>query len=355
MDELEIRAPEQRSSEGVGVRANTTRLPHDMATFFRRPDTLKDPLYVATVVFNPVRYRSRWKLYTDFKHMVARAGAVLYLAEVAFGHREFSVTEPNNPRHLRLRSSTEAWMKENVLNLVTARIVEQNPDAKYIAFLDADIAFARSDWADEIRHQLQHYKVLQPWSVAYDMSPDYEPIHKHYSLMSGYVRGKPIVPPVGYYYAPTKGRVTYQHPGFAIAWRREALDAVGGLLDIAVLGSADAHMAYALVGKVEDTIHSDLNPRYKELIRQWAARADAAVNRNIGFVPGTLIHFWHGRKSDRGYVSRWKILIDHAYNPDKHLYRDTQGVWQLSEHDHVFRDKIRAYFRSRQEDSIDVE
>ncbi len=353
---MESIVPESRSSDGTAVRAHTMRLPHDMATYFRRPDTLADPLFVATVIFNPIRFRSRLRLYQDFKLMVANAGGILYVAEEAFGRREFAVTEAGNPRHLRLRSNFELWHKENAINLLVARIVEQNPEAKYIAVLDADIAFARADWADEIRHALQHYQIVQPWSVGYDLSPDYEPIHKHYSLMSGFVKGQPIVPPLGYYYAPMKKkRVTYQHPGYAMAWRREAWDACGGLIDFSVLGSADAHMAYALVGQMDLTIHPDLHPRYKELLHIWGNRADAAIKRNVGYVPGMLMHFWHGKKSSRGYVSRWRILIEEQFNPDVDLYRDAQGLWQLSDRNPRLRDRIRAYFRSRNEDDISVD
>src|SRR5262245_52900444 len=97
MDLPEQKTPEQRSGDGVAVRANEFRLPHQMASYFKRPDRITEPLYVATVVFNPIRYRSRWKLYQDFKLMVANSGAVLYVAEIAFGHREFSITEEGNP------------------------------------------------------------------------------------------------------------------------------------------------------------------------------------------------------------------------------------------------------------------
>lgn len=345
--------PELRSGDGTPVRAHDHRLPHQMATYFRRPDKVNDPLFVATVVFNPVRYRTRWKLYQDWKHSVASSGAIAYVAEVAYGDRDFSVTEKGNPRHLRLRSSTEVWQKENALNLVVARIVEQNPEAKYLCIMDADVMPARADWADEVRHALQHYQVIQPWSQGLDLNANYEPIHTHHSLMGGVVQNRPIVNPEGYYYGVDGQRkdVSYQHPGYWWAWRREAWDAVGGLIDFSVLGSADAHMGYALIGQMDMTIDGDLHPRYKELLRLWGARADAAIKRNVGYVPGVLLHYWHGPKAKRGYVSRWKILIEEGFNPDVDLYRDAQGLWQLSDRNVRLRDRIRQYFRSRDEDA----
>ena len=37
---------------------------------FERPDRVDGPLWVVTSVFNPIRYRSRWRLYMDFRKMV---------------------------------------------------------------------------------------------------------------------------------------------------------------------------------------------------------------------------------------------------------------------------------------------
>jgi hypothetical protein len=357
MTEEQVPAPDGQTP-GTSIRAHSARLPHDLRTWFKRPDVLGDPLHVCTVVFDPHRYRSRWRLYQDMKLMVAHAGAVLHVAEVAFGDREFVITEPDNPRHLRLRTSHNLWSKENALNLLVQRVLTYDPGAKYLAIVDADVSFARPDWADETRHVLQHVQVAQMWSEAYDLSPDHALLHRHYGLAHCYVNN--IKVPTAfrqpyYYYAPGKGRATYLHPGYAWAWRREAWDAVGGLIDFAVLGSADAHMAYSLIGRIEDTIHPDLSERYKAMLRLWGDRADRALKRNLGVVPGLLLHAWHGSKKDRKYISRWKILCEEQFNPDLDLYRDAQGLYQLSDRSWKLRDRIRAYMAQRNEDDIHVD
>lgn len=63
--------------------------------------------------------------------------------------------------NLQLRTSHEIWLKENSLNLGFARLP---PDWKYAAWIDADVTFARPDWACETVHQLQHNPVVQMWS-----------------------------------------------------------------------------------------------------------------------------------------------------------------------------------------------
>jgi hypothetical protein len=74
-----------------------------------------------------------------FQRHVETSGATLYTFEVAFGGREFEITEPNNPRHLQLRASSELWRKENALNLMAQRLPAE---AQYLAWIDADVQFA---------------------------------------------------------------------------------------------------------------------------------------------------------------------------------------------------------------------
>jgi hypothetical protein len=66
---------------------------------------------------------------------------------------------------------------------------------------------------------------------------------------------------------------------------------------------------------------------------------------------------WHGKKKDRKYADRWKILKAHDFNPLIDLKRDLQGLWQLetySQRQINLRNDLRAYFSSRNEDSVDI-
>ena len=320
-------------------------------------------LYVVTAISTPARFHSRYRLYRAFEKHVRDAGALLLTVEMAFGDRPFEVTDAANPHHVQVRSRDELWHKENLLNLGLARLPAS---ARYLAWIDADVAFARPDWAQETVQQLQHYQVVQMFSHAQDVGPQHEPIETQaYGWIESVNRGFPFAGsrknPAGYgstSRAPGRGWIKGAwHSGLAWAARREALDAVGGLLDFAILGSADRNMAGGLFGNMEATIDPAFSPAYRAHLLAWQHRAERHLRRNIGQVPGLLTHFWHGRKSQRGYLSRWKILADHQFDPHTDLKRDTQGLWQL--HDDGtprfirLRDEIRAYFRSRNEDSID--
>lgn len=309
---------------------------------FRRPDTIKDTLYVITTVFNPHRYRSRWKLYKEFeKYVLASDEAHLVTIECTFGEREKVLLESISHKHtvVHVQTTHELWLKENCIN----RAIQALPENwKYMAWIDADIKFARPDWVGETLHKLQHYDVVQMFSEAIDLGPNYEVLNKHKGFVWSYTNQRKV-------------DKTYSgwHPGFAWAATRRYINTVGGLFEHSILGAGDRNMATALIGRLEDSIPLGLHCGYMEELNIWAERA-ALIKKNIGFMEGVLLHYWHGAKKHRRYKERWQILIENQYNPKNDLKKDWQGIFQLTEHNPKLRDEIRGYFSQRNEDSIDL-
>jgi hypothetical protein len=310
-------------------------------------------LHVCTVVSNPVRYASRYKLFEAFKSQTEGQHVKLWTVEMAYGNRPFVVTEQDNDYHLQLRTPYEIWHKENALNLLMNHICSEYPDAEYFAWVDADITFVRSDWAYETIQVLQHYDFVQMFSHAQDVGPKFEPIGSpHVGFLYAYCNDLPNQAK-STRYVPYGYGADFAHPGYAWAARRSALDKTGGLLDVCILGSADHNMAMGLVDQMERSIDQRLGEPYKEQMRIWGDRCVKHIKRNVGYVPGMIMHHWHGRKADRQYRDRGKILVENNYNPHYDLKRDTQGLYQLTERSTKLRDDIRSYFRARNEDSID--
>jgi hypothetical protein len=316
-------------------------------------------LYVITAVFNPWRYKSRIKLYNDFAAYIALSPNVkLVTVELAFGDRPYEVTEPNNPLHVQLRTNEEIWHKERMVNLAINRLPH---DWKYVAWIDADITFAKLDWALETVHLLQHYQVLQMFSHAVDVGPNHEHLRTHTGFMFANAEG--LVPEDrpgmiwNYDHVTMQGtpRMEALHPGFAWAARREAVHNLGGLIDYAALGSADRHMAYAFVEKVELSYPKGISMGYYEALQIWQKRCKEHIRKNIGYMPGMITHYWHGKKVDRRYQDRWQILIEHQYDPEFDIKPDTYGLYQHSGNKPQLEYDIRNYFKARNEDSIDVD
>lgn len=317
-------------------------------------------LHVCTVISNPVRYASRYRLFEAFKAQNEGPHIELWTVEIAYGKRPFAVTAADNPRHLQLRTSHEIWHKENALNLLFAYVLSQAPEAEYFAWVDADVTFARPDWAYETIQQLQHYDIVQMFSHCQDLGPQCEPsgdvkrgwVWMYYNEpQPRFWQSSGTMRTANGYYGYSKGG--YWHPGFAWAARRSAIDKAGGLIDTCIGGSGDWHMAAALIGEVERTLTPGLHPNYRAEMLRWQRRVESQLRRNIGYVDGMLLHHWHGRKVDRKYMDRWRILVDNQYDPLEDLKRDAQGLYQLSDRSHRLRDDLRTYFRDRNEDSID--
>lgn len=304
-----------------------------------------DTLHVVTVVSNPMRYKSRIALYKEFEKHVACSGATLWTVELALGDRPFDVTQADNPHHIQLRSLEILWHKENMINLAIQRFPL---DWEYVAWVDADIMFNRPDWVVETVHQLQTYQIIQMFSKAVDLDPDYNILRSHDGFVWSYFQNG-FRSPAGMGYT----KYGLWHPGFAWAANREAIDILGGLMDFAILGAADRHMATALVGCVDDSVPPSISKGYKNELLIWQGRAKK-LRKDIGYMNGTISHYWHGKKKDRRYTERWTILSHNHYDPDTDIKKDWQGLIQLTGNKPRLRDQIRHYFGVRNEDSIDV-
>lgn len=330
---------------------------------------MTNKFYCIAVIENPIRFKSRYELYENFRRHIVAAGIKLVVVELAFGDRPHRITYDEDKSSIQLRSSHELWHKENLINIAISRLPS---DWQYVAWIDADVMFTRPDWANETVQQLQHFQVVQMFSEAQDLSPTYEPMKTVTGLShKGFIYSHLSHRPLGYedcghehQFGPNHpvGKKAhhhcyaspYWHPGFAWAARREAIEALGGLFEVAILGASDHHMAWAFFGKCESSIPEKMHPNYKKALQIWQDRATKHIRKDVGFVPGLLLHYWHGKKKDRQYETRWKILTQNQFDPELDLKKDSQGVLSLTDRNIALRLDIERYLRTRNEDSIDL-
>jgi hypothetical protein len=267
-------------------------------------------LHVISVNFNPLRYQSRNNLFREFEKHANQDNkdTEFWVAELALGNRPFEVTEACNPKHLQLRTTHELWHKERLINLAVSRLP---PDWEYVAWVDADLTFLNQDWAHETIQQLQHYQVVQLFTHAMDVGSSGEPLEQFEGFAHSHVMRRPLRKMNG-----PKGAYggKYFHPGYGWAYRRSAWDTLGGLLDINIVGGGDHQMAYGLIGRIDETIPHGSSCHYSRCVKNWARNAEM-LQRDIGAVPGTVVHHYHGPKKARGYHNRWRILTDSKFDP----------------------------------------
>ncbi len=315
-----------------------------------------DDFFIVTVVSNTCRYRRRYELYLQFKQMCLEAGIQLITVELAFGHRPFEVTKCSDPCALQLRTHEEFWHKENLVNLGIAHGRRLWPQKLRVGWIDADTApvgrSARS-WFEETWHELQHYEFVQMWEWLQPLDIKFNPIGTpNPSFMANYVKfGDP-------YPKPEKGYPRqWGSPGLAWAANLSALDQIHGIPDAAVLGAGDWYLAHMLIF---DTDFKEMEHYTQAYRHYWEHRQDLCerwIKHDVGFVSGLVTHYYHGKTVDRGYNTRENILIEGKFNPHTDLKRDHQGLWQLETWEPRqirMRDRIRQYFRARNEDSIDL-
>jgi hypothetical protein len=307
--------------------------------FFRDNPTL----YVITPYFNPCKFKSRYRLYKRFRDYMAQFPNVkLFTVECAFRDHEFEVTDPTNPFHLQVRTDAMLWHKERMINLAMAQLPS---DWKYVAWIDGDIEFINKNWAQETIHNLQYFKFLQMFTHCADLGPNEELLKKHTGTVYAFLNGLN---------GDSKKYDTF-HPGFCWAATRQGINEIGRLLDISILGAADRQMALACFNRVHESLPGNISPGYKEQVIQWQDRAYKYLLGRTGYLNGTIIHYWHGKKVDRKYADRWQILTRHHFDPEFDLKNDSNGMLQFEGNKPLMELEILQYFKARNEDSIDLE
>lgn len=371
-------------------------------------DRVREPLHVIVPFQNPWRWKSRVKhLHRALKHF-HDSGATITLVELGFNRRDLMFADsgldgtPTNcevvgskykHKYIGLHSPSETWAKESLINIG----VQSLPyDWQQVAWVDGDVHWARPNWVGECIQKLQHggssdIAFCQMFSHAVDLGPNYEVLPNTYPHAQGisYAQAwkdgtvKPTLTPtiladlervggdlkallgdfmqleedvVGNYYGQDATKRVW--PGLCWAATRKGFEAVGGLMDFAIWGGSDFATAKALAGDRQAIVREDLHTNYKALTMEWFDRCEKYVRRNILVMDGTILHHWHGRKVERGYVAKHALLAKYGFDPLRHLKRDSQGLNVMhddgSESFVQMRESFRRIAKERNEDSIDT-
>lgn len=310
-----------------------------------------DSACVVAALFNPTRSVRRTELYADFVKHVRRSGVNLLTVEAIEPESRFEAMRRGADfvDEITLQETRRIWLKEGLMN---AGLRDLPPSAKYVALVDADVTFVRPDWVQATVEALQKWPVVQMFSCALDMGPRGDPFAAWRGFGWCWHNGFGAAPRYGNGLA--EGATGLWHPGFAWAWRRETIEAVGGLIDFAITGSGDSQMAPALVGEPLRGLHPGFSEGYQRAVMEWSQRATAATQGQIGWVDGTILHGWHGRKRSRGYTQRRNILVEHGFDPAVDLERDEYGLPRLKGNKPELASAIRAQMESWNEDSMEL-
>ncbi|QIG60099.1 hypothetical protein [Dishui Lake large algae virus 1] len=302
-----------------------------------------DPLYVIIPYFNYCGFKRRRELFLEFYDRIKNNPRIrIVICEATEIGKEFDLPRnlPNVFEHIHIHTKNQIWIKESLINIAVRRLPTH---WKYIAWLDSDIHFANDEWAAETISRLNKYDVIQLFSTIVYLGPHNEAIKTDKSFGYMYRKsGKPYIQTYKY---------GFWHPGFAWACTKEAYYTMDGLIDFGILGSGDHHMALGLISKVECSHPKNIHPNYKKLLRQFEKNVRTL---KLGYINGTILHYWHGDLKLRRYKERWEILTEHQYDPMLDIYKDPVGLYQLTDVGKRIEHDIRDYFAGRLEDDTRV-
>lgn len=297
-----------------------------------------EPLWVILPYFNFCKFQKRRDLFIKFVNEIkAVPGIKIVVAEV-IGPAPL----PKLPvgHHYTFETDSTIWLKENLVNMGIRRLP---PDWKYVAWIDADISFLNRNWVQDTIRELRSYDVVQMWQTCVNLGPTDEAIKidKSFGFMH---QGS------GTAYTPTD-RYGHWHPGYAWACTQKAWKQMDGLIDWAILGSGDRHMAMGLIASVLVSAPGNINKNYKTLLETFERNSRGL---EVSYVNGTILHHWHGRFKDRRYRERWSILTENNFDPFDDIGATKDGFIQFTKKGRRLEKALQEYFIERREDSVEI-
>lgn len=294
------------------------------------------PLYVILPYFNFCRFKRRRNLFIDFVKQIRGTKGVRVVVVEALGPDP--LPKMGTFDHFGIETDSPIWLKENLINLAIQRLPK---GWKYVAWIDADITFLNQNWVQDTLTELKSADVVQLFQTCVNLGSKSEALKIDKSF--GYMHkdsGTPYVP---------SARYGFWHPGYAWACTRRAWLQMGGLLDWAILGSGDRHMALAWIGRVKDSAPGNIHPNYRGLLEEYQA---ACKGLKLSYIEGTILHHWHGRIEDRKYRERWDVLTKNKFDPLTDIGRTDSGLVQLSRFGRRLEKELVEYFVGRREDFV---
>ena len=297
-----------------------------------RPKRPPKRLAVVTCHFNPCGYEITRQNFLRFTAALDLQEVPWYAIELAFDDRPFAL--PERPEILRRRTTHVLWHKERLLNVLIQHVP---PRYDRIAWVDADVVFTNPRWSGHAERLLDTVPVVQLYEIAMHLDRNGDPVAFNPGVAMWARRGHPQVKRQG-----------TAHTGFAWAARRSLLER-HGLLDRAIAGGADFPIVRSMFGWFDGPAFAKF-VQTRQVSITWAQNIHADVKGQVGFVPGTVQHLWHGDKANRQYVERHQMFIDHGYDPDRDLRIGPDGLWEWTDANPALEAAIRQYFLGRQED-----
>ena len=239
-------------------------------------------------------------------------------------------------RHLKFALKNPIWVHQNLVNLALESLGE---DWQYASWVDKDIQFLNPFWDRETVRVLEEADLAQPWSRVLFLGHDRDLEVNGSPLANFEGHGDPRGI-MSFCQAKMRSLPKPGHTGHAWAITRSFYRKIGKLFDLCIVGGGDTAMTAALNGRLDRP-----NLRvYGGLFREHALKFERA---RIGYIPGTIVHHFHGELENRRYAERYLMLEEGGFDPSRDLSYAENGTLRLS--NPKLEALIREFFLSRGE------
>lgn len=284
-------------------------------------------LHAITCYFNPVGYdRLRNNLH---RFVESLRGCPLTVIELSYDD-SFELSDS-----IKIRGDEKKhnlWQKERLLNIAAESLPAEFDK---IAWIDADIHFCNTDWAEHADKALDIYSVVHLFGTAHFLDQKHRIVRSQPSIVGDHKPGDAAF------------------PGLAWAARREVFP----LLDMHILGGGDNLMWHAFRGAHHLPAERGawwrdrMSPRW---LRAYLIEGEMLRRRSrqsVGRLHGDVFHYWHGSFRNRAYVDRWDMLKAHDFDPEIDIGVDPgTGLLQWTSDKPELHAAVARYFHDRRED-----
>jgi hypothetical protein len=240
------------------------------------------------------------------------------------------------------------WQKERLLNLALAALP---PSCRKVVWLDCDLIFEAPDWPGRTSELVDRFALVQPFAHVHRAPRDWRPGEPLDALgvldaFGHIVETRMSIEDCLW----SLGEDARCARGMAWAARRDLLER-HGLYDRCVVGGGDAALlrsAFGLADLAAGRLH--MNGAATGHFLDWARPFHDAVRGSVGYVPGDVVHLWHGDLPNRRYQQRFADFGAFGFDPVGDIATDENGAWRWGSEKPEMHDFVRRYFADRRED-----
>jgi hypothetical protein len=266
----------------------------------------------------------------------------IYFAEILYGDQQPIIKHKNV---IVLRCNSPLWNKEAALNVLIQSLPKQYTKVMWI---DADIAWFRKTWYDDISKLLDTYKMVQPFSLCYYLN-------KHGGILNV---------GIAEFYLHTLWRMgesyklspratlynkMYECYGMCLATHRDFYDQP--IFDKFVVGGGD----YILTNPVtrghllcEEFIDRNFVD-FKSEAMAYAKYVEEYTHANFYYYNEPLIHYYHGNLNSRHYFFRHSVSKQNISNNS--IEKNKDGLYEITPAaSKEFGPRLLNIFKGRTED-----